>query len=145
VSTERSRAVAEKFLAAAAAGDFQTIDSLLHDDVTWWASPVFGARMGPVIGFDFPESGLVSGKASVLGEFVGPVQQLLVPGSQQMRIEAIVAEDDKAVVFMHIDAEVAAGGSYSNDFSVFFTISDDQIVAVREYLDTLNATDKLAS
>ena len=137
MTAEDNKDIARRFLEAGASGDVETIVALLAEDVTWWVPRPFGERIASVAGVQFPASGIVSGRDAVLSEFVGPIQALFVPGAHRVRIDDMVAEGDKVVVLMHIDGEVATGGEYHNDFSLFFEIRNGQIASVREYLDTL--------
>lgn len=145
MSPDDSAAIARRFLEAAGRGDIDTIVALLSEDATWWVPRPFGERIASAAGGRFPAEGPVRGRTAILTEFVGPVQALLVPGSQRLRIDEVIGDGAKVVVLMHVDADIVAGGTYTNDFSVFFEVRDGRIVAVREYLDTLYAIEKLAS
>lgn len=144
MSTETNKSIARRFFDAACSGDVDTVAALLADDATWWVPRPFGERIAPAAGVTFPAAGVVTGRDAILSEFVGPVMSLFRPGSLSLHVQEVIAEGDKVVVLLHIDADVAKGGSYNNDYSLLLEIRDGRVQSVKEYLDTLYAVGVLA-
>lgn len=134
-----NKEVVSRFLDAIGGGDAETVQSLLAADMTWWVPRPFGEEIGKETGKPFPESGIFSGRDTILGDLLVPVVSLFVPGTLKMTAEDMISDGDKVAVTIHLDADVVKGGTYSNDYAMIMTIREGTIVDVREYPDTLYA------
>ena len=119
-----------RWLAAMQAGD-PKLPELLTDDATWWVPP------------SSPLGGTYRGKAEVLklmSQGIG-----LYDASVPMRIEIqrMVAEDDAVCVQLVLRGRTARGEDYENHYHFAFELRDGRISAVKEYVDTLYAQQKL--
>lgn len=81
-------------------------------------------------------SGTFRGKQELVEKAMGPMQQLLVPGSVSLRIVDMIEEGDKVVMLARGAAKTRAGKEHNNSYAMIFTIVDEKIVEVMEYLDT---------
>jgi ketosteroid isomerase-like protein len=117
------REVAQAFFDRNAAGDIDGALALLHDDATWW-------NLGST-----RFSGSFAGKDAILSGLVGPLFAELRAGISS-HVDAIIADDQHAVVLSRGQAETQSGVPYNNTYAQVFTVRDGQIVAVREYMDT---------
>jgi hypothetical protein len=128
VSTEDTRAVVRRYFDAMQAGS-PKLPELLADDVSWWVPP------------SSPLGGLHQGKAKVLALMAQGVA--LYDGPLEITIESLIADGDRAAVQLVIDGRSAKGEPYHNFYHFAFRVRDGKICAVREYVDTLYAQQKL--
>lgn len=128
MSTEETRALVRRYFAAMKAGS-PALPELLSDDVSWWVPP------------SSPLGGLHEGKAKVLALMAQGVG--LYDGPLTLTIESLIAEGDQAAVQLVIDGRTAKGEPYHNFYHFAFCVRDGKICAVREYVDTLYAQQKL--
>lgn len=130
MGTEDTKALIRRYFDAMKTGS-AALPDLLSDDVSWWVPP------------SSPLGGLHEGKAKVLalmGQGVG-----LYDGPLRVTIEALIAEGDQAAAQLVIDGRTAKGEPYHNHYHFAFRVRDGRICAVREYVDTLYAQQKLFS
>lgn len=59
----------------------------------------------------------------------------------EMAVIGMIAEGDKVAAEVRSHAELTDGRVYENQYHMFFTIRDGEIVEVREYADTLLIAD----
>jgi uncharacterized protein len=128
VSTEETKALVQRYFDAMRTGSPALAD-LLADDVTWWVPP------------SSPLGGLHEGRAKVLALMAQGVG--LYDGPLAITIESLIAEGDRAAVQVVIDGRTAKGEPYHNFYHFAFRVRDGKIRAVREYVDTLYAQQKL--
>jgi hypothetical protein len=125
---EENKAVVREYFRRIQAGD-PGLAELLTEDVTWWV----------------PQSselaGTHRGRPAVL-ELMGKGVELYQPPLAAI-VEEMVAERDWVCVQMVVEAKTAAGLPYRNDYHFAFRIRDGRIAAVREYLDTKYASERL--
>ena len=62
-------------------------------------------------------------------------------GALQILPGVMTAEDDRVSVVASGHAELSDGRTYCPDYHFLFTVSDNRIVEVREYMDTQHARD----
>jgi ketosteroid isomerase-like protein len=130
VSTQQTRALVQRYFEAMQAGS-KALPELLADDVSWWVPP------------SSPLGGLHEGKAKVLALMARGVA--LYDGPLAITLESLIAEGDRAAVQLVIDGRTAKGEPYHNFYHFAFRVRDGKICAVREYVDTLYAQQKLFS
>lgn len=128
MSTEETKAVVRRYFDAMQAGS-KALPELLSDDVSWWVPP------------SSPLGGLHEGRAKVLALMAQGVG--LYDGPLAITVESLIAEGDRAAVQLVIDGHTAKGEPYHNFYHFAFRVRGGQICAVREYVDTLYAQQKL--
>ena len=121
-----------EFLAAMGRMDIGSVSDLLADDATWWMPG------------DLPVSGLYQGKAAVVGEFLASAAALFEPGSLGFEVKSVLEDGDSVVVEYAGTGLGAAGGQpYRNTYCTIFQCRGQEIISVREYLDTAQVRDAL--
>jgi ketosteroid isomerase-like protein len=130
MSSEASKALVRDYLAKMSSGDPRLPD-LLADDVTWWVPQ------------SSPLAGLHEGKQAVLALMGSGIDLYDATTPMRVEIEELVAEGDSVCVQTVIEAKTAQGAPYRNHYHFAFRVRDGQIVAVKEYVDTLYAQRKL--
>jgi uncharacterized protein len=128
MSIERSKATAMRFLETTITGDLDGLEQLLADDCR-----VFAAG-------DFDASGWKD-KAEFMAHMrnVGGGGSPLFAGRLRFDVGYVTAEDDRVSIEAEIHAPLAVGGEYNNQFHFFFRTRGDQLVEVKEYMDTHHA------
>ena len=125
-----STAVVERYAAAAADGDAQTVRELFAPAATW-----------TLAAGDLPIAGTWEGRDAIVDEFLATALSYYAPGSISIEVTGIVAEGNRVVMQWTSRARTRGGRSYENGCIGVFTIEDGQIQHVREYMDTLYARD----
>ncbi len=129
--TTDAKAVLQRYLDALIAGDLAAIEDSFAPDATWWLHGTL------------PLSGTKRGRAEIL-EFLLSAGSLYQPGTQKFESGDTTAEGDRAVLEWRVCATAAATGKpYDNSYAGVFVVRDGRIVEVREYLDTLHASDTI--
>ena len=123
-----SSAVVQRYAAAVAAGDAQTARELFAPTASW-----------TLAAGDLPIAGTWEGRDSIIDEFLAAAQSYFTPGSINIEVTGIVAQDDRVVMQWTSRARTRTGRSYENGCIGVFTVADGQIQHVREYMDTLYA------
>jgi uncharacterized protein len=123
-----SKAVLERYVAALADGDEQTVRELFAEDAMW-----------TLAAGDLPMSGTWHGRDVILGEFLATALSHYEPGSLELEIKGMIAEGDQVALQWTTHALTRDGRTYENDCIAVFTIRDERIQSVREYMDTLYA------
>lgn len=124
----QSKAVVQRYVAAVAAGDAQTVRELFSPTAIW-----------TLAGGDLPIAGTWEGRDAIIDDFLATAQSYYVPGSINLEITGMVAEADQVVVQWTSRARTRAGQVYENGCIGVFTVAGGQIQEVREYMDTLYA------
>ena len=128
MSVEANRRLVEKWYHALAAGDFETIFDLHHEDVVY-----------NMVG-NTPVSGRIYGKdACCNGMIMQKLLQKLVPGQFQFAKEwhIVAAEGDRVVGLMKGGGPTVDGHQYDQTYCEIFTIRDGKIVEMHNFLDTV--------
>ena len=128
MTTAETRALVRRWFEAMRAGSAE-LPELLTDDVSWWVPP------------SSPLGGLHEGKRKVLALMAQGVA--LYDGPLEITLESLIAEGERAAVELVIDGRTAKGEPYHNFYHFGFRVRDGRICAVREYVDTLYAQQKL--
>lgn len=115
---QQNKQIATDFLTAIAAGDLDTIEQLLHPELTWW-----------VLGFG----------ESDRSQFITSLHATIAMSSERsMCISGITAESDRVAVEASGKFQMPAT-IYNNSYHYLFIIEDQQIKVGKEYLDTHEA------
>jgi ketosteroid isomerase-like protein len=67
----------------------------------------------------------------------------MMPAGMLATFKGITAEGDRVAVEVEADGTTASGKNYHNSYHFLFQLRDGEIVAVREYMDTLHLFDVL--
>lgn len=59
------------------------------------------------------------------------------PDSLQIQLQTLIADEESVVAQLNLEAKLANGKDYKNDYMMLFTIEDGKINGVWEYLDSL--------
>jgi uncharacterized protein len=127
METERTRELIEKYYTAVAAGDRDTLATLLTEDVEWRpaetvpAKPLQGRRV---------VSSVVSGRGR---------EKMFDMDTYKMTVRKKTVDGDTAVVQQAISARTLDGKQYENEYCWIYTCQDDQIASIVEYVDTWKA------
>ena len=125
-----SETVIRRYVAAVQDGDSEAIRASFAEDVTWTL------RAGGL-----PISGTWTGRDTIIDEFLAVAMAHYEPGSVSLEITGTVAEGDRVVLEWTSRARTREGRPYENDCIGVFTISGGKIRDVREYMDTLCASE----
>ena len=128
--TDNSKAVVREYVTAVLSGDREAVRSLFAEDATWTL------QAG-----DLPISGTYEGRDAIFDEFLTEALGHYEPGSIDLEITGMTAEDDRVVLQWTSRARTTSGRPYENGCIGVFRIRDGRILAVREYMDTLYAHD----
>lgn len=130
-SGTEARMVLQEYLDRLISGDLAVIGKSFAEDATW---SVHGTM---------PLSGAKRGRAAIL-DFLAGAGSLYLPGTQSFTFGDITAEGDRAVLEWRVRGIGATTGRpYDNEYCGVFVIRGGEIVAVREYLDSLHASQVL--
>ena len=127
------RTVLERYVAAVAERDMDTVRDLFAEDATWW------------LGGELPLSGTWRGRDAILGDFLGSIPRLYQPDTISIEITSLIAEGDVVAMEWTSRALTTSGEDYENQCAGLFTVRDGKIAAVREYMDTQYAAAKFAA
>jgi hypothetical protein len=125
-----SKSVLRRYVAAVQAGDTQTIREMFAEDATW-----------TIQAGELPISGTWTGRDMIIDGFLAQAIAHYVPGSVTLEITGMVAEGDQVVLQWTSRARTREGRAYENGCIGVFTIRDGRIQDVREYMDTLYASE----
>ncbi|MGI9325089.1 MAG: nuclear transport factor 2 family protein [Pseudomonadales bacterium] len=128
MSTAENRRLVERWYQALAAGDFETIFDLHHDDVVY-----------NMVG-NTPVSGRIYGKeACCHGMIAEKLLQKLVPDQIRFAKEwtIVAAEGDRVVGIMKGGGPTKDGKRYDQTYCEIFTIRDGKITEMHNFFDTV--------
>jgi len=125
-----SKSVLRRYVAAVQAGDEKVIRELFAEDATW-----------TIHAGGLPISGTWSGRDAIIQEFLAEAIAHYQPGSVSLEITGMIAERDQVVLQWTSRARTIEGRPYENGCIGVFTIRDGRIQDVREYMDTLYASE----
>lgn len=113
----------------------EIFDSLNAGDPTLWIDRMSDDIVFSIIGTT-KFSGVFNGKKDFLTRAMGVMQTLVEPGSASLRIENLIAEGDYVVMLAEGAARTRTGQDHNNTYAMIFTIKDDKIVEIKEFIDT---------
>src|SRR5690242_16990080 len=127
------RTVLERYVAALAERDMETVRDLFAEEATWW------------LGGELPLSGTWRGREAILGDFLGSIPRLYRPETISIEVTSLIADGDTVAMEWTSRAQTASGEDYENRCAGVFTVRSGKIVAVREYMDTQYAAAKFSA
>ncbi len=128
-----SKTVLRRYVAAIQAEDERAIRSFFAADATWTL------RAG-----ELPTSGTWMGRDRIMDGFFATAMANYEPGSVELEITAMIAEQDQVVLQWTSRARTRDGRAYENGCIGVFTLRAGKIQGVREYMDTLYAASAFA-
>ncbi|MGI8932134.1 MAG: nuclear transport factor 2 family protein [Sphingomicrobium sp.] len=118
-----NRAIIAGVMESLANGDGRPLLAAMHDDVRW------------ILEGSTAWSGRYEGKQAVRDRLLKPLFEQFATRYRN-RAERIIADGDDVVVLCRGYVETVRGERYDNSSCYVMTMSDGQIVELREYLDT---------
>ncbi|MDB6060401.1 MAG: hypothetical protein JWM78_504 [Verrucomicrobiaceae bacterium] len=113
---EKNRALAIRFLDAIATADQATLDRIVHPEATFW---ILGHGW-----FDHKT-------------YMANVAQTIVTSTNRdIKVVGSTAEGERVALEVEGSFEFPGGKIYRNTYHHLFIVRDDQIVTVKEYMDT---------
>jgi uncharacterized protein len=128
-SSSDSTSVVERYIAAAETRDEAALRASFADDATW--------RLDG----DLPISGTWRGRDAILDEFLATAMSYYQPDSVSIEVTSLLADGDTVVAEWTSRARTAGGDPYENHCIGVFRVRDGRIASVREYMDTLYASE----
>jgi ketosteroid isomerase-like protein len=125
-----SKHVLRQYVAAVQDGDKEAIREMFAVDATW-----------TIHAGQLPMSGTWAGRDSIIEEFLAEAMSHYEPGSVSLEITGMIAEGDRVVLQWTSRARTREGRPYENGCIGVFTIREGRIQDVREYMDTLYASE----
>ena len=121
-----NRQVLERYVAALQGEDPQILREFFAEDASW-----------TLHAGQLPMSGTWVGRDRIMDGFFATAMSHYEPGSVEIEVTAMIAQDDQDVLQWTSRAQTRDGRPYENGCIGAFTIRDGRIAAVREYMDTL--------
>jgi ketosteroid isomerase-like protein len=115
---------------AVLSGDRDAVRALFAEDATW-----------TLHAGDLPISGTFEGRDAIFDEFLARALGHYEPGTIELEITGMTAEDERVVLQWTSRARTTSGRAYENGCIGVFEVRDGRIAAVREYMDTLYASE----
>jgi uncharacterized protein len=123
------KTVVRRYVAALKRGDEQAVREAFADNATW-----------TLAAGDLPMSGTWEGRDGIMDGFFATAMAHYEPGSVEVEVTTMLAEQDQVVLQWTSRARTRDGRPYENGCIGIFTVRDEKIHAVREYMDTLYAS-----
>lgn len=120
------RQVIQDFWAGHLAGDHDALKKVLAEDFTW-----------TIAGNTSPIAVTYHGWDGFFGELLEALAQSFVPGSLQMELVGLYADEEEGVGVVHIHetATLHNGNSVDQEIVDIITVRDNKIVEIREIMD----------
>jgi uncharacterized protein len=122
------KTVVRRYVAALQRGDAQTVREAFAEDASW-----------TLAAGDLPISGTWQGRDAIMDDFFAGAMGHYEPGSVEIEVTAMIAEQDQVVLQWTSRARLRDGRPYENGCIGIFSVRDGKIQTVREYMDTLYA------
>jgi ketosteroid isomerase-like protein len=123
-----SRTVVERYIAAAESRDEPALRASFAEDATWWLRG------------ELPISGTWRGRDTIIDEFLPTAMSFYQPDSVSIEVTGLTAEGETVVAEWTSRARTTDGAPYENHCIGVFSVRDGEITSVREYMDTLYAS-----
>ncbi len=123
----------QRYVAALQSGDTDAVGAFFAEDATW-----------TLHAGDLPMSGTWEGRDQIMDGFFGTAMANYEPGSVEIEVTAMIAEQDRVALQWTSRARTRDGRPYENGCIGVFTLRDGAIASVREYMDTLYAATAFA-
>jgi ketosteroid isomerase-like protein len=117
---------ARAYFAASEAGDGEAVGALVTEGIVWWVPQSAAARNGisrPLVG-----------RRTLVDTFWGTARYRA--GTRRWRIDRIMVDGDMVSVQASLQAVMAEGADYANDYVYLFRFDGAEVAEVWEYLDT---------
>lgn len=126
MTIETSKHLVSEFFGKISENDLTGASAMIHDDVAWWSAG----------GENLAFSGVLSKSA-----FIESMNGMDAIFSERLKLvpTSMVAEGDCVAVELTGHAVLKDGRDYDNFYHILLTFKDGQIIAAREYHDTLYA------
>lgn len=125
-----SKSVLRRYVAAVQAGDTEAVRDTFAEDAAW-----------TLHAGQLPISGTWTGRDTIIEEFLAEAMAHYEPGSVSLEITGMIAERDQVVLQWTSRARTRDGRAYENGCIGVFTVEEGRIQEVREYMDTLYASE----
>jgi ketosteroid isomerase-like protein len=125
-----SESVLRQYVAAVQAGDVKAIRGMFAEDAAW---TLHAGRLAI--------SGTWTGRDAIIDGFLAEAMARYEPGSVSLEITGMIAEHEQVVLQWTSRAQARDGRPYENGCIGVFTVRDGRIQDVREYMDTLYASE----
>jgi uncharacterized protein (TIGR02246 family) len=126
-----SKTVVLRYVEALQRGDADAVRQSFAEEATW--------RLPG----ELPLSGTWRGRDQILVEFLATAMEYYDPDTVSIEVTNVVAEGEQVALEWITRGRTASGSDYENFYSAIFVVRDDLIQAVREYTDTLHASNVL--
>ena len=129
MSVEANKAIVRRYFKAIEEADYDTIETLLADQVRFWLPP------------SVPDGVEFAGRHEVMRNIVESIAGLYdTRVGLHPEIQHLTAEDDRVAAELVIRGRSKASGrDYENHYHFLFVIRDGRIAEFHEHLDTLYA------
>lgn len=128
--TMDNKALVETFFERITRGEIDDAFKVVSDDVEWWVPgtlPSSGTK---------DKAGYMKVAFAIRGGF---------PTGFALRVVGMIAEGDKVAAEVESEGQHVNGKAYRNKYHFLITIADRQIIAVKEYMDTLHLHDLITA
>jgi len=119
-----TKVIAEKYFNSMVTGNFDEMTKLKTADCVYWLSGEGS----------WPFGGYLSSESEV--KLWGTVAERF-PEGMKMTLQSITADDERAVLYVHIRGTRKDGRIYENNVMLLLTFQDGLINGLYEYLDTI--------
>jgi hypothetical protein len=126
MTTETNKRLVEDFFSKVSNGDLEGAFTLIHEDLAWWSAG----------GENLAFSGVLTKPAFI--QSMRGMGEIFAQGLT-LSPTSMTAEDDRVAVELSGQAVLKDGRAYENLYHILITFRDGQIIAAREYHDTLYA------
>jgi uncharacterized protein len=116
--------------------DDKTFIREIFDELNRGNPALWLERMSDDVVFSIIGKTRFSGTFRGIEKAMGPMQQLVVPGSVSLQIDDLIAEGGKVVMLARGAAKLRSGKEHNNTYAMVFTIAGGKIAEVKEYIDT---------
>ncbi|WP_439585730.1 nuclear transport factor 2 family protein [Dyadobacter bucti] len=120
----KTKEIAEKYFDAMVTGNFDEMTKLKTPDYVYWWS---GEGSWPFGGYQSLEN-----QAKLWG-----IVAERFPAGMKMTLKSVTADQERAVLYVHIKGTRMDGRVYENDVILLLTFRDGLISGLYEYLDTI--------
>jgi uncharacterized protein len=128
-TTSESKAVITRYMRAIQERDLTAVRDCFAEDATWWLRG------------ELPISGTWRGRDAIVDDFLGTAISYYDPESVHIEVTSVLAEGETVAAEWTSRARTAGGDPYENHCAAVFRVRNGRIQAVREYMDTLYASE----
>ena len=121
----RNELLVREFFHTLSSGDLEALRPLLHPDASWEAT-----------GKSIPGAGITRGRDRIVDEFLTPVRGLFEPGDPKVVVLRLFSKGEWVAAETEGVGMLASGKEYHNRYAWIIEIKNDQVFALREYMDT---------